>query len=247
MPFHFEHCSFGYRRGRPVLADLSLRVGSGHVALLGPNGAGKSTLMSLAATTERPWSGRVVLDGLGTDNRADLRAWRRRVGWMPQNITAVPGLTVREQVAYAGWLKGLSRDSAWTASLGALSLVNLTEKADVPSGELSGGQMRRVGIAEALVHDADVVLMDEPTAGLDPVQYGVLRDLMAGLSDRVRFLIATHDSRDLADLYTTVIVMSGGEVRFHGDMASFLDHAPGGGEPHRRAEDAYRVLSGAEG
>ncbi|WP_103501107.1 MULTISPECIES: ATP-binding cassette domain-containing protein [unclassified Streptomyces] len=247
MPITFDACTFGYRRGRPVFDGLSVELPHGSVVLLGPNGAGKSTLMSLAATASRPWSGRLRLGTLDAADRGQRRAWRRRVSWLPQSTAPYPGLTVREQVAHSGWLKGMSRSDAWEASERSLRRVGLADLAERSGSHLSGGQLRRAGIAQALVHDADVILMDEPSAGLDPVQYGTLRELLRTMADDVTFVVSTHDSRDLAETYSQVLVLTEGTVRFQGTVTEFLALAPGEGEELRRAESAYRGLVGAEG
>ncbi|MDT3397304.1 ATP-binding cassette domain-containing protein [Streptomyces sp. B1866] len=242
MPLRFTGCSFGYRARTPVLTSLTLDLPTGCTVLLGPNGAGKSTLLSLGASILVPGRGQVLLGRLDSAQRRDRADYRRRVGWLPQAIHPVPGLTVREQAAYAGWLKGLSRRQAWDASAAALGRVRLTELADRPSRELSGGQLRRLGIAQTLVHRAEVVLLDEPTAGLDPVQRGVFRDLLADLSEKVSFVVSTHQTEDLADIYRTVIVLDRGEVTFQGDIGGFLSLAGHEASAERQAEQAYRGL-----
>ncbi len=210
--------------------------------LLGPNGAGKSTLLSLGASVQYPATGRVQLGNLISTDRKHRRAFRQKVGWLPQQIKPVPSLTVREQAAYAGWLKGLSKSEAWERSVGALEQVRLTELAKRRSHELSGGQLRRLGIAQALIHEADVVLLDEPTAGLDPVQRGVFRDLLAELSGSVSFVVSTHQTEDLADVYDTVVVLDRGQAVFQGTVGEFFARAPEGMAIERRAESAYRAM-----
>ncbi|MGH3931419.1 MAG: ATP-binding cassette domain-containing protein, partial [Pseudonocardiaceae bacterium] len=118
--------------------------------LLGPNGAGKSTLMSLGSTSRSPWSGRVVLEH-GQHQVSAVRKLRRAIGWMPQQSRAVPGLRCREQVAYFGWLKGMSRVQAWQGAEARLADVGLTAAADQRASSLSGGQLRRLGLAQVLV------------------------------------------------------------------------------------------------
>ncbi|WP_338484896.1 ATP-binding cassette domain-containing protein [Streptomyces sp. SCSIO 75703] len=109
MSVTFATCTYRYRRGPVVLDRLSFGFPAGRTVLLGPNGAGKTTLLALAASVLKPRTGTVAFAGLDPAIRAQLRVYRRRVGWMPQHITPVPGMTCREQVAYAGWLKGMSR------------------------------------------------------------------------------------------------------------------------------------------
>ncbi|GGX36811.1 ATP-binding cassette domain-containing protein [Streptomyces noursei] len=246
MPISISDCSFMYRRGLPVLDGLSLSFGNGATVLLGPNGAGKSTLLGIAASALRPASGHVRIDGLDTHSRKDVREYRRRVGWLPQQVKAVPGLRVREQVAHAGWLKGMSRVEAWDASRGALDQVDLTDLSTRRTTELSGGQKRRLGIAQALVHSAEVVLMDEPTAGLDPSQRATFRDLVARLSSTVAIVVSTHQTEDLADIYQSVVVLDQGCVRHQGGVSSFLDLAPIGTPAERQAEAAYATICTVE-
>ncbi|EDY65710.1 ATP-binding cassette domain-containing protein [Streptomyces pristinaespiralis] len=242
MPLRFTECSFAYRAGVPVLDGLTLEFPAGCTVLLGPNGAGKSTLLSLGASVLAPASGRVQLGRMCSTDRRHRGEYRRRVGWLPQNVKPVPSLTVREQAAYAGWLKGLSRSDAWERSARALDQVRLAELAGRRSHELSGGQMRRLGIAQSLIHDAQVVLLDEPTAGLDPVQRGVFRELVAELSESVSFVVSTHQTEDLADVYESVIVFDRGQVAFQGTVRDFFARAPEGVPVERRAESAYRGL-----
>ncbi|MDQ0942912.1 ATP-binding cassette domain-containing protein [Streptomyces sp. V1I1] len=239
MKLEISHCTFGYRRTRRVLDGLSLTFDSGCTVLLGPNGAGKSTLLGIAATALSPASGHVSLNGLTPSSRKFRKEYRKAVGWLPQYVKPVAGLKLREQVAYAGWLKGMSRRDAWDAAAGALHRVGLAELTNRSGREVSGGQLRRLGIAQTLVHGADVVLMDEPTAGLDPHQRGVFRDLLSELSEDTSFIVSTHQTEDLADIFDTVIVLDGGVVRYQGTVPRFLAEAPPDAAPGRLAEAAY--------
>ncbi|MFJ2936537.1 ATP-binding cassette domain-containing protein [Streptomyces sp. NPDC087219] len=130
-----------------------------------------------AAGVNQPSRGSVRLGRLSSDSRA----YRMKVAWMPQIVTAMTGLTAREQVACTRWLKGMSRRAVWDASAGALAQVRMTDHADTRTKQLSGGQLRRVGVASALVHGAEVLLLDEPTAGTEPTQRRVFRDLVIEL------------------------------------------------------------------
>ncbi|MEU7569205.1 ATP-binding cassette domain-containing protein [Streptomyces fradiae] len=246
MPIEITDCSFSYRRNIRVLNHLSLTFPRGTTVLLGPNGAGKSTLLAVAASALRPDAGRVRLNRIGTSSRSDLKKYRRKVGWLPQQVQPVPGLKVREQVAYAGWLKGMARGAAWDAAQDALRRVNLLDLAQRRSSELSGGQLRRLGIAQVLVHQAEVVLMDEPTAGLDPRQRSVFRELVSDLSESASVVISTHQTEELANVYDSVVVLDKGEVRLQGPVASFFALAPAEVEPERRAEYAYARLVTSE-
>ncbi|MFD0266322.1 ATP-binding cassette domain-containing protein [Streptomyces sp. NPDC127106] len=244
MALVLDGISFRYGRQDPVFTDFGLVLDAPATVLLGPNGAGKSTLLGLAASQLRPRSGTVAL-GRTRAERRSLAAYRRKVAWIPQQITPVPGLTVREQVAYAGWLKGLKRSEAWEASAAAIDRVGLGSLADRKSHRVSGGQLRRIGIAGALGHRSELILMDEPTAGLDPTQRQMFRELVAELSATVRIVVSTHQTEDLADLYQQVVVLDRGAVRFQGAPQEFHALAPApaaGGGARERAEAAYARL-----
>jgi ABC-type multidrug transport system ATPase subunit len=244
MPLSFSECSFHYRRGKPVLQELSCVLPPGRTVLLGPNGAGKSTLLGLGASALMPRSGSVAYGVLFGSSRRTRAEYRRRVAWMPQQVGRVPGLTAREQVAYTGWLKGLTRHRAWREALRALRRVELADRADERVDQLSGGQQRRVGVAQALVHDAEVLLLDEPTAGMDPRQRQVFHEILAGLSESVHLVLSTHDTADLANTYESVVLLLDSKVRFTGTVTDFLSHAEMSAvSDEQRAISAYQVLT----
>ena len=238
----FREVSFGYKRNDQgelvVLQRLTWHVPTGVTALLGINGAGKSTLLALGATALMPKSGKVSLNEL--DSRDQQTQFRKRVAWMPQQYRAVPGLTVREQVAYSGWLKGLSRDDSWKGAISALARVALQDLADRPASELSGGQQRRVGLASALVHDAEVLLLDEPTSGLDPEQRSMFRELLVAVGADRTVIVATHDTGEISNAYKNVAVLHAGNIAFDGALQDFAARAPAGSE--RQIESAFLAL-----
>ncbi|UGY92830.1 ABC transporter ATP-binding protein [Streptomyces gobiensis] len=239
MPIRIADCWFAYGK-QQVFSGLEMTVKPGVTVLLGPNGAGKSTLLSLAASVRAPQHGTIHLDRIP----ATHRSYRKLVAWMPQNITPMPGLTAREQVAYVGWAKGLSRREAWDKAADALDKVNLTPKRDQRTKTLSGGQLRRVGVASALVHDARILLLDEPTAGMDPTQRRAFRDLLAALD--VSVLLSTHDVADLADDAQYVTCLYDGAIVHGGTTDEFLACAPPGTPSTRQAEAAYSRLCGGD-
>lgn len=245
MMLSFNQITFHYRRPkRLVLDNFSWQAPTGRTVLLGPNGAGKSTLLALGADALRPVHGQMCVGSLNAACRTNRAAYRRAVGWMPQSIRAVPGLTAREQVAYAGWLKGLSKASAWQASAAALAQVGLSELVDRKTSTLSGGQLRRVGLAQALVHGADVLLLDEPTVGLDPAQRSRFREILGALPSSHSVVVSTHQVDDLNELFDTVVVLDHGTIKFEGPVATFM--ALGSTTGERRAEAAYTSLVSKE-
>jgi ABC-type multidrug transport system ATPase subunit len=229
-----------------VFEDFDHAFEAGSTLLLGPNGAGKSTLLGLAASVYAPQQGVVALGEIVASGRS-LGAYRRRVAWMPQQIRPIPGLSVREQVSYVGWLKGMDSRSASRQALSALEDVGLEAHAGRRPRDLSGGELRRLGLAQTLVHGADFVLMDEPTAGLDPAQRSGFQQLVGELRSRASIVISTHQTDDIDLSYDRVVVIGAGTIRFNGSTADFL--ALGGSETgHRRVVDAYeRALNNLGG
>ncbi|WP_103500328.1 MULTISPECIES: ATP-binding cassette domain-containing protein [unclassified Streptomyces] len=247
MSVEFDSCTYRYRRGPVVLDGFSFRFPPGRTVLLGPNGAGKTTLLTLGSSSLKPRSGVVTFAGLRTGRRSELRDYRRQVGWLPQQVTPVAGMSCREQVAYAGWLKGMPRAAAWAAAVPALDRVGLAKKADQQTGSLSGGQLRRVGVAQTLVHSSRLVLMDEPTAGLDPAQRTTFRRVVEQLAEVADVIVSTHQTEDLWEVYDHVVVLADGRVHFTGTVAEFHALAPVDAAPGRVAEAAYAaVLGGGE-
>ncbi|MGW2410123.1 ATP-binding cassette domain-containing protein [Streptomyces sp. NPDC001739] len=236
MTLELSSCTYSYRRWKPpVLRDISYQLPDGLTVLLGPNGAGKSTLLRVAASVARPRTGTVTFGGLPSH----AKDYRRAVGWMPQVVTPMAALTSRDYVAYVGWLKGLSRREAWDRAAEALARVDLTDRSTTQTTELSGGQLRRVGVAAALVHNARVLLLDEPTAGMDPYQRRLFRDTLRGLAGDVRVLLSTHDVMDLAEEADHVTVINDGKIVHNGTTEAFLARAGDEVVPGRTAEVAY--------
>ena len=238
----FSYGSGGLGRGprTRVFEDFSWEVPAGRTVLLGPNGAGKTTLLALGASALMPASGDVRMGAISSRSRRERAAFRRAVGWMPQQVRPIGGLTCREQVAYAAWLKGLDRRAAWEAAGEALERVDLAAEAGRRTSQLSGGQQRRVGLAQALVHKADLLLLDEPTAGLDPNQRARFRDVLREISKDMPVVVSTHQVDDLTDLFDTVVVMDHGRLPFTGTPEAFMALAPGGST--FPAEAAYGTL-----
>lgn len=227
------------RRGRrDVLKGLSWTPPTeGRTLLLGRNGAGKTTTLKVASGALRPRAGAVTVDGV----RASPRELRRRVAMMQQHISTVPKLTVIEQVAFAAWLAGRGQHEARVAALDAIARVDLNHKASSDPSRLSGGELRRVGLAEALARPAEVLLLDEPTAGLDPTQRARFRDLLLVL-DRPT-VVSTHQLDDVDELFTAVSVLEDGRIVFDGSIEDYL-RLGRGRDVARQAESAFASLTG---
>lgn len=226
-----------------VFDDLSLVFEPGRTALLGPNGAGKSTIFGLLAGVHAPRRGAITLGDPPLDARPT--ELRRSVGWMPQDIETVPGLRVREQVAYAGWLKGMRRSDARAAAMHAVRRAGLDQLADRPSRRLSGGERRRLGFSQVLVHEPSVMLLDEPFAGLDPLQRERFRTIVAATRVAGAIVVSTHDVEDIDDLFDHVVVLDAGRVVFQGSVPAFMSLAPAGSGRPGAAAFARALAAGA--
>lgn len=243
MPLHYQSCTFRYSRtSRPVLDQLDLAFSPGHTVLLGPNGAGKSTLLSLGASASQPQAGLVRYGRLDPANRKHVRSYRHKVSWLPQHPGFLAGLTCREHVAYVGWLKGMRERDAWRAAPVAIERVGLSDKLNHRIKTLSGGQQQRIAIAQALVHNAELLLLDEPTVGLDPHQRRRFLDLLISLRGTVHVIVSTHDIGDLDQAFDEVVVLEAGQPRFKGAVGEFAAHAQPDCAEGRRLESAYASL-----
>lgn len=219
MLAHVSH-SFGDRR---ALDDLSLSLGGGLYALLGPNGAGKTTLMRLLATIYAPQSGTATLldnDLRTTSGREDAR---RCVGYLPQSFGFYPHFTVEQFVRYFALLYGVPPRQAPDAVQLALSRVGLAGRSSAKMRSLSGGMVRRVGIAQAIVHEPRLLILDEPSAGLDPDQRHQLRSTLQELMEDRTILLSTHLSEDVAALGGNVLIMNEGRLRFQGNRDDLIE------------------------
>jgi ABC-2 type transport system ATP-binding protein len=233
-----------------ALDDVSLDLGPGITGLLGPNGAGKTTIIRILATLMAPTQGRIRMDGLDpADHRQRLQI-RRRLGYLPQDLGLYPRFTVFEFVDYIAVLKELKdRRERHRKVRAALTAVGLEDLASRKIKTLSGGMARRVGIAQALVADPGLLLLDEPTAGLDPEQRARFRELVAGLGHHRQVLLSTHLVEDVAAICTTVVVLWQGRVLFCGAPAELRSQASGmvwsSPEPVTGAVVSWRTESGA--
>ncbi|SDF76519.1 ABC-2 type transport system ATP-binding protein [Lentzea fradiae] len=211
----------GGRRGRNAVNGLGLRLSRGVHGLLGPNGAGKTTLIRTLATVQRPTSGSLSL--LGQPVGGGLRPVRRRLGYLPQHFGFYKRFKVREFVEYMAWLKEMPSRRIPGAVASSLERVGLADRADDPMKALSGGMVRRVGIAQAIVNTPDVLLLDEPTVGLDPAQRLRFRELVAELGEQSCVLISTHLVEDVAAACTDVVLVAEGSVVFQGTPADLVN------------------------
>ena len=199
-----------YPGGTVGLSDFSLEAGEGVLGLLGPNGAGKSTLMAILATVTRPTSGTFFWEG--KDAVADPLPLRRRLGYLPQDFGVYERLTAREFLLYLGRLKGLSGAELSRRVHQLLELTNLHGAANRRLGGYSGGMRQRVGIAQALLGDPKLVIVDEPTVGLDPEERVRFRNLLSEIAQNRVVILSTHIVSDVEAVASQIAVIREGRL-----------------------------------
>jgi ABC-2 type transport system ATP-binding protein len=195
------------------LRDLRMEIGPGVVGLLGPNGAGKSTLMRILATVTRPTEGRVLWNDADIARTPD--GLRSVLGYLPQDFGVYPHLTAREFLEYLAAAKGLDAAAARRRIDELLGVVNLGEVRDRALGGFSGGMKQRVGIAQALLNDPQLLIVDEPTAGLDPEERVRFRNLLSELSGERIVILSTHIVSDVEAIATDIAILGGGRLLAH--------------------------------
>ncbi|KAA9156312.1 ABC transporter ATP-binding protein [Amycolatopsis acidicola] len=233
-------------RSRMAVDGLDLSLGTGVHGLLGPNGAGKTTLIRALATVLRPAGGRLALLGAPVGGRTGQRGLRRRIGYLPQQFGYYKRFTVREFVEYMAWLKEVSKEDIPGAVQHAIERVGLADRAGDRLKTLSGGMLRRVGIAQAIVNDPEILLLDEPTAGLDPAQRVRFRELMVELGRDSCVLVSTHLVEDVASACQDVLLFAEGKLVFQGTPDQLADAGGPGDTGASPIERGYSALLGHE-
>lgn len=207
-----------YANGVAALGGVDLHVRPGLYGLLGPNGAGKSTLMRTLATLQSPDRGSVHLDGV--DVLADPQHLRLRLGYLPQQIGTYPGVSARDLLERFAWLKGRTGRRARRAEVEALlARVNLTEAAGRAVATYSGGMLRRFGIAMALIGSPRLLIVDEPTAGLDPAERNRFHRVLAEVAAEAVVLLSTHIVEDVENLCGRLAILARGRIVAEGSPA----------------------------
>lgn len=220
MKLTIDQVSKRYGANTLALQDFSLDFNSGVLGLLGPNGAGKTTLMSILATITRPTSGAISWNG--TDLAADPNAIRSVLGYLPQDFGVYPNLNAVEFLEYLAAVKGLDAADARRRIDELLVLVNLTEVRKRPLGGYSGGMRQRIGIAQALLNDPKLLIVDEPTAGLDPEERVRFRNLLSDLSGDRIVILSTHIVSDVEATATDIALISQGRLVAHAAPENLL-------------------------
>src|SRR6266403_6162650 len=220
MRLLLENLSKEYRGNVRALRDVHLELGPGVLGLLGPNGAGKSTLMRILATITQPSSGRVLWNDSEIARHPDpLRAV---LGYLPQDFGVYPNLNALEFLEYLAAVKGIQAGAARNRIRELLELVNLTEAIKRPLGGYSGGMRQRIGIAQALLNDPQVLIVDEPTAGLDPEERVRFRNLLSELSGERIVILSTHIVSDVEAVATEIALIAQGQLITYGAPENLL-------------------------
>ncbi len=210
-----------YPNGVRALAGVTLEIGNGLFGLLGPNGAGKSTLMRTIATLQAPDSGRVLLDG--RDAHLDAQAHRRRLGYLPQEHGVYPGVSATDLLDHLAILKGITDRSARREQVAALlERTNLWAHRKKAVSTFSGGMRRRFGIAQALLGSPRLVIVDEPTAGLDPEERRRFHELLAETGEQLIVLLSTHIVADVEELCPRMAILFDGRVLLEGEPSPLI-------------------------
>ncbi len=202
-----EAVSKQFRSGQFGVRDVSLELKSGVIGLLGPNGAGKTTLMQMIATITRPTSGRIFFGGVDVAERPN--EIRRQLGYLPQDFGVYDNLTATEFLTYFATLKGVRSK---TRVREMLENVNLHQSADRAVGGFSGGMKQRLGIAQALINDPALLIVDEPTAGLDPEERVRFRNVLSEIGFGKLVLLSTHIVSDIESIATEIAVLKSGSL-----------------------------------
>lgn len=225
MKIEIHHVSKAYKKGMKVLKDINLSLESpSMVGLVGPNGAGKTTLMKLLVGQLLPSEGNITIDG--RDLRKNEEYVKSRLGYLPQDFGLYDELTVYEFLDYMACLKGIPINRKAVIDT-CMENTNLKEKRDSKIGTLSGGQKQRVGIAQALLNDPKLFIVDEPTVGLDPEERIKFRNLFSQNASRKLVILSTHIIEDVESICNRLIIMDKGSILFDGTPNELIQKTQG--------------------
>ena len=221
MQLSIENVSKTYSNDVKALKNVSLEIGNGMFGLLGPNGAGKSTLMRTIAGLQESDTGRITIGNINVSN--EKRELRKILGYLPQEFGLYPKVNAMELFDHLAIMKGISNRSdrkKLTKSL--LSQTNLWKYRNRKLGTFSGGMKQRFGIAQALIGDPKLIIVDEPTAGLDPTERNRFHNLLSEIGENVIVILSTHIVEDVSDLCGNMAIIKDGEVKVVGKPQTLI-------------------------
>jgi ABC-type multidrug transport system ATPase subunit len=227
-----------YADGHEALRRIDLALGEGMFGLLGPNGAGKTTLLSILVLALEPTRGERIYSGLDASDRRSRKAIRRMLGFLPQDFQPIGHLTGVEYLIHCARLRqvALSRRELEGRARRLLDAVDLIDAANRPSGQYSGGMRRRLGIAQAMIHAPRLLVIDEPTAGLDPEERIRFRNLIAEVAESVAVVLSTHICEDIEATCDRIGIIAGGTLAFDGRPGDLIRAT---GDAAATLEEAY--------
>lgn len=205
---------------KTVLKDISLNFNSGIIGLLGPNGAGKTTLLRIMATVTEASSGEILFDGKSVIGKK----LREKIGYLPQQFSFYRDLSVYESLEHIAYMKEIEKNKIHSQIDKCLERVNLEDRKKTKVGTLSGGMLRRMGIAQALLGDPEVILVDEPTAGLDPEERIRFRELLFEMKKERLVFISTHIVGDIEGICDDLVIMNEGMVLLDGNYKDVINN-----------------------
>jgi ABC-2 type transport system ATP-binding protein len=233
------------RRGkRTILRGATFSLGGGVTALLGPNGAGKTTLLETVVTLLPPAGGEIHVLGENLGEKQGRERARRRIGYLPQNFGYVASFSVADFVSYVAWTKGMRSAAGAKAVREVIDAVGLTDNSQTRMSKLSGGMRQRAGIAAALVHRPEFLVLDEPTVGLDPRQRSDFRKLIRNLAATTPVLLSTHLTDDVSAMCDDVLVLEEGDIVFHGTVKELAEAGSVELEGDTELERGYHAVVG---
>jgi ABC-2 type transport system ATP-binding protein len=225
MALVIEHLTKKYNRDKTGLSDYSITINKGIIGLLGPNGAGKSTLMKIIATISKPTNGTIKLDGVDIVKQPDTI--RKVLGYLPQDFGVYDNLNAYEFLEYIAAMKGVGGAGLRKRVEMLLEGVNLIADAKRPIGSYSGGMKQRIGIAQALLNDPQILIFDEPTVGLDPEERVRFRNLISDLGADCIVILSSHIVSDIETIADEVAIMKSGRLISKGAQADIIKQADG--------------------
>lgn len=221
MTLDIQNVSKKYSRDKYGLKDFSLTIENGILGLLGPNGAGKSTLLKMIATVSKPTKGHIYLDENNIVKNPNVM--RKQLGFLPQDFGVYANLNAFEFLEYLAALKGVGGNDLKQRITLLLENLNLIDTAHRPIGSYSGGMKQRIGIAQALLNNPDVVIFDEPTVGLDPEERVRFRNLISNLAQNCIVILSSHIVSDIDTIADKVVIMKNGALVSQGDQEDIIN------------------------
>ena len=229
-----------------AVRDVSFRIDRGEVVgLLGHNGAGKTTIMKMLTGYLEPTAGSIRVDGLQMG--PDTRAIQARIGYLPENCPLWPEQRVIDYLDYQAVLHGVPARQRNTAIARALRRTDLLDRASAPIQTLSRGYRQRVGVAQAILHDPDIIILDEPTNGLDPTQIRHMRELIGELAKQATVIVSTHILQEVQAVCQRVLILRAGQLVIDSRLDTLQTHPVLQVVTGREAGDALAAVTGVEG